>query len=98
MREIDIRKYFNFMRNEELKKEITTLECKLDAEKPSMIIPKPKQLAVPIEEVETYRKALEEIREIASAIINGKHITNDIEGHLKELSKSIIEKINEVLK
>ena len=45
-----------------------------------------------------YRQALEEIREIASAIINGKHITNDIEGHLKELSKHIIEKIGEVLK
>lgn len=45
----------------------------------------------------SYRKALEEIREIASAIINGKHITNDIEEHLKELSKQIIEKINEVL-
>lgn len=46
---------------------------------------------------EEYRKALEEIRETASAIINGKHITNDIEGHLKELSKLIIDKINEVL-
>ena len=45
-----------------------------------------------------YKQALEEIREIASAIINGKHITNDIEGHLKELSKQIIEKTNEVLK
>ena len=44
------------------------------------------------------RKALEEVREIASVIINGKHITNDIEGHLKELSKQIIEKTNEVLK
>ena len=44
------------------------------------------------------RKALEEVRAIASVIINGKHITNDIEGHLKELSKQIIDKINEVLK
>ena len=50
--------------NERLKKEIITLEYKLDAEKPSMIIPKPKQLAVPIEEVEKYIKALEEIRDM----------------------------------
>ena len=44
-----------------------------------------------------YKSALE-IRAIADAIVNGKHITNDIEGHLKELSKQIINIIKEVLK
>ena len=50
------------------------------------------------EKSEQYSSALKEVREIANAIINGKHITNDIEGHLKELSKQIINKINEVIK
>ena len=82
--------------NERLKEEITTLECKLDAEKPSMIIPKPKQLAVPIEEVETYRKALEEIREIAGVrFVSG--INEEADAYNQDMSR-IYNKINEVLK
>ena len=33
---------------------------------------------------------IKEIKDLANAIVNGKHFTNDIEGHLKELAKEII--------
>ena len=32
----------------------------------------------------------DKIKDLANAIVNGKHFTNDIEGHLKELAKEII--------
>lgn len=38
---------------------------------------------------------LNEVKAIADAIVNGTHFTKDIEGHLKELAKQIIQKINE---
>ena len=46
-----------------------------------------------------YRKlkqTLTEIKEIAEAITNGTHFSDDIETHLKEMVNKIIEKINEV--
>lgn len=41
---------------------------------------------------------IEEIEEIANAIVNGYHFTDDIEGHLKELAKLILNRISEVIK
>lgn len=32
----------------------------------------------------------DKIKDLANAIVNGTHFTNDIEGHLKELAKEII--------
>ena len=32
----------------------------------------------------------DKIKNLANAIVNGTHFTNDIEGHLKELAKEII--------
>ena len=80
--------------NEQLKKEITTLECKLDAEKPFMVMPKPKQLAVPIDEVEKYIKALEEIREIAKIAFI---VCDDECGNANKFAE-IQNTINEILK
>ena len=79
--------------NERLKEEITTLECKLDAKKPSMIIPKPKQLAVPIKEVETYLKAFEEIRNYLNTLSSVDSDFPNTETYLR-----VQDKINEVLK
>ena len=43
------------------------------------------------------RNSLQEIKNIAEAMVNGIHFTDDIEEHLKELAKQILNKINEVL-
>lgn len=74
--------------NERLKEEIQRLK------QPSMIIPKPKQLAIPIEEVEKYIKALEEIREINKKWLS-RWLNDPDERYGFEEIKS---KINEVLK
>ena len=48
------------------------------------------------EKYEKLKQVLQEIKEIAEAITNGTHFTNNIEEHLKEMVKQIINKINEV--
>lgn len=42
------------------------------------------------------KKCLKEVKDIAEAITNGTHFSDDIETHLKEMVNKIIEKINEV--
>ena len=42
------------------------------------------------------RKCLQEIKELAEAITNGTHFSDNVEEHLKEMVNKIIEKINEV--
>lgn len=41
-------------------------------------------------------KTLEEIKEIAEAITNGTHFSDDVEAHLKEMVNKILQKIKEV--
>ena len=43
-----------------------------------------------------YDRTLTEIKEIAEAITNGTHFSDDVEFHLKEMVNKILEKINEV--
>lgn len=52
---------------------------------------------VKVEECSYYNKECQKwverrdkIKDLANAIVNGTHFTNDIEGHLKELAKEII--------
>lgn len=42
------------------------------------------------------KKCLADIKEIAEAITNGTHFSDDIETHLKEMVNKILKKINEV--
>lgn len=47
-------------------------------------------------EINQLKQALRDIKEIAQAITNGTHFTNNVEEHLKEMANKILEKINEV--
>lgn len=47
-------------------------------------------------EINQLQQALRDIKEIAQAITNGTHFTNNVEEHLKEMANKILEKINEV--
>lgn len=71
--------------NEELKAENEQLK------KPCLIMPKVKQLAVPIEKYEKLYKALEEIREIAKYWLNNDwscyHCRSNMDEKLKEIIK-----------
>lgn len=42
------------------------------------------------------KQALQDIKDIAEAITNGTHFSDDVESHLKEMANKILEKINEV--
>ena len=42
------------------------------------------------EECQKWAEGKNKIKDLANAIVNGNHFTNDIEGHLKELAKEII--------
>lgn len=55
-----------------------------------------KQLARKTQECKQDEQKLERIRDIANAIINGHHFTNDIIEHFKELVKMIVQIIDEV--
>ena len=46
--------------------------------------------------IDRYKQTLTEIKEIAEEIVKGTHFTDDIEGHLKELTTQILQKISEV--
>lgn len=49
------------------------------------------------EKAERYKQTLTEIKEIADAITNGYHFTNNIEEHLKESAKQILREISEAI-
>lgn len=48
-------------------------------------------------EILKLKRTLTEIKEIANAIVNGTHFTDNIEEHFKELNKQILQKISEVI-
>jgi hypothetical protein len=47
-------------------------------------------------EILELKQTLKEVKELAEAITNGTHFSNNIEAHLKEMVNKILEKINEV--
>ena len=47
---------------------------------------------------EKLEQVLADVNNIMDTIVNGHHFTDDIEGHLKELAKMAMQKINEVRK
>ena len=50
------------------------------------------------QQLDQLKQNLVEIKEIANAIVNGTHFTDNIEEHFKELNKQILQKISEVVK
>ena len=83
--------------NEKLKKQVEVFTRQLEKVNKEVITEKEKN-ATQRQKNEKLEQVLADVNNIMDTIVNGHHFTDDIEGHLKELAKMAMQKINEVTK
>ena len=83
--------------NEKLKKQVEVFTRQLENVNKEVITEKEKN-AAQRQKNEKLEQVLADVSNIMDTIVNGHHFTDDIEGHLKALAKTAIQKISEVEK
>ena len=83
--------------NEKLKKQVEVFTRQLENVNKEVISEKEKN-ATQRQKNEKLEQVLADVSNIMDTIVNGHHFTDDIEGHLKALAKTAIQKISEVEK
>ena len=82
---------------EKLTKQVEVFTRQLENVNKEVITEKEKN-ATQRQKNEKLEQVLADVNNIMDTIVNGHHFTDDIEGHLKELAKMAMQKINEVTK